>query len=72
MRNLTETEIIELYDNLRCPFCKSTDFYKGSLRELINTNWYCANEECGAGFNLTQKRGSNGQVIRESKLITNG
>jgi hypothetical protein len=66
MRNLTDDEVQSLYDEGKCPFCGSQEFYEGPQGGM-NTNWYCANEECGAGFNLTEIRGFNCQVIKEPK-----
>lgn len=63
MRDLNAHEIEELYDRGRCPFCLSTDFYEGPSGGM-STNWYCANEPCGAGFNLTPIRGFGCQLIR--------
>ena len=66
MRSLTEDEIAALYDRAACPFCGGIDFYEGPSGGMA-TNWYCANELCAAGFNLTPIRGFGCQLIREPR-----
>lgn len=59
-------EIAKLYRTGECPYCGSKEFYEGPSGGM-STNWYCANEECGAGFNLTGMAGFGNQVIRAPK-----
>lgn len=58
--------IDSIYDTGKCPYCGSEEFYEGPSGGM-NTNWYCANDECGAGFNLSGIKGFNNQVIHSPK-----
>jgi hypothetical protein len=55
-----------IYKTGRCPHCDSEEWYEGPSGGMC-TNWYCANEECGAGFNLSGIPGFNNQQIRSPK-----
>lgn len=66
MRDLTQREIDILYDKGVCPFCLKEEFYEGPSGGM-NTNWFCANPDCAAGFNLTQIKGFGCQLIREPR-----
>lgn len=63
MRDLTDREYTVIFDNGVCPFCYKDEFYEGPSGGM-STNWFCANPDCGAGFNLTLIKGFGGQLIR--------
>ncbi len=69
MRELTDVELQSLQEQGRCPFCGSKRFYRGPQGGLA-TNWYCAFERCGAGFNLLPPNiPLGGQLIREPQWL---
>lgn len=70
-RELTSNEKVDIYDMGRCPFCGSDEFHEGPHGGMA-VNWYCANDECLAGFNLTPPALRAAQLIRESYKTMDG
>jgi hypothetical protein len=69
MRELTQPELDKLLgDFFVCPFCESEEWYEGPSGGM-SQNVYCANEECGAGFNVMGPKPVNvgGQLILPPK-----
>jgi hypothetical protein len=68
VRDLTDAEWKSLRDG-HCPFCNGINFITGPSGGM-STNFYCANAECEAGFNLNPGFLGNfgNQVIREPKM----
>lgn len=68
-RDLSVTELDLLLEKGLCPFCGGDEFYEGPHGGRM-INWYCANERCFAGFNLTPPVFGLGHLIRESYITT--
>lgn len=66
MRALTSRELDSLHTGGRCPFCGGEEFYEGPSGGIA-MNWFCGNELCGAGFNITPVRELGGQLIKEPR-----
>lgn len=66
MRDLKASEKCDLYDLGECPFCHGKIFFEGP-HGGASVNWYCANAECGAGFNLTPEPFRVAQLIHPPK-----
>jgi hypothetical protein len=69
MRELSQYELDSLLGAyFICPFCKSEEWYKGGEGGM-SQNVFCANEECGAGFNVMGPKPVNlgGQLIQPPK-----
>ena len=70
MRDLTPTESKLLntdngHSGLTCIFCHGTDFLEGPHGGM-SVNLQCANEKCGAQYNITEGvPGFNEQLIGE-------
>jgi hypothetical protein len=71
MRELDDREKEDLYDRAICPACGFSEFYEGPSGGW-STNWFCANPQCLAGYNLTPPKLRVGQLIRVSLKHVDG
>jgi hypothetical protein len=68
MRDLTQSEQ-NTFTQGKCPFCGGTEITEGPGGGA-SQNLFCANEECGAGFNIAIAFGTmiQAELIREPKI----